>query len=79
MAPPMALVAAVMAFFMAFFIAFSHPVFLHKIDGLTTGVVASTMLGPVFLVSRWHIQVNRLLVDRNRALHDDDRSSIPRS
>lgn len=67
-----ALAAAVMAFF----ITFPHPLLLHKIDGLTAGVVASAILGLFFLMARWHIQINWSLVDGDRGLHDDDRLRI---
>lgn len=44
----------------------THPIFSHKIDLLTTGVISPTIFRPVLLVSGWHVQIDRLLVMRYR-------------
>jgi hypothetical protein len=57
----------------AFLVTFPHPVFSYKVDWLTTGVVAPAVFLPILLMARWHVQVNRLLVNRDGRLHDDNR------
>ena len=49
----------------ALFVPLPHPVFLHKVDRLTAGAISPTILGPVLLMSGWHIQIDRLLVMRH--------------
>jgi hypothetical protein len=38
---------------------FVVPIIAHKVDRSTAGVVLRTMLAPVFLVTRRHVQVDR--------------------
>lgn len=61
---------------LALFITFTHPVFLHEVDRLAACVVATAVFFPIFLMTRRHIQVNRLLMNRYGRLHDDNRLGI---
>ena len=57
---------------MLMLVAIAHPLLLHKIHGLSAGVVAGAMLAPVFLVPWGHVEVDRLPLHRDGCGHDDD-------
>ena len=61
---------AIVTVVMALVIALTHPIFLHKVNGLAAGTIATAVLTPLLLVLLGHIQVYRLLVNRCRRLYD---------
>ena len=58
---------------MRLLVTLSHPLFLYKIHGLATGVVASAVFAPLLLVPRWNIQVDRLALHHHGGRCNDHR------
>lgn len=55
------------------------PVFLYKIDGLIAGIIAVAVFIPFFGMARWHIEINRLLLNGDRRRHDQNRVWVNQS
>ena len=41
-------------------VSFSYPVLTYKVHGAPTRIVFATVLSPVFLVTWWNVQIERL-------------------
>jgi len=52
------------------------PIIPHKVDGPAACVVLPAVLVPVLLMSRWHVQIDRLRCDVLRGSGDHDRLRI---
>ena len=52
------------------------PIVLHKINRLVAGVVPAAVLTPVFCMSRWHVQVDRLPWHKDRRFSYDYRLRV---
>src|SRR4051812_38705558 len=58
---------------MLMLVALLHPAFLHEVHRLAAGVVLVAMLGPLLLVTRRHVEVQRLLLNDHGLARDDHR------
>ena len=52
------------------------PVPLHKIDWLIAGIVTMTVFVPPFGMAGWHVQINRLLLNRDCGRNGQNRVRI---